>query len=65
MKARELRELTDDELAQRARDAEKELFALRVRQAAARLEKPSRIRELRRDIARVHTVAAERRRKVK
>lgn len=65
MKARELRELTDDELAQRARDAEKELFALRVRQAAARLEKPSRIRELRRDIARAHTVAAERRRKVK
>lgn len=64
MKARELRELTDDELAQRGQDAEKELFALRVQQATARLEKPSRIRELRREIARVRTVAAERRRKV-
>ena len=62
MKARELRELTDEELVQRGRDAEKELFGLRMQQATAQIEKPSRIRELRRDIARIQTLAAERRR---
>jgi len=63
MKARDLRELTDEELAQRGRDAEKELFALRLQQATAQVEKPSRIRELRRDIARIRTLSSERRRK--
>lgn len=62
MKARELRELTEEELAQRGRDAEKELFALRMQQATAQLEKPSRIRELRRDLARIRTLTGERRR---
>ena len=62
MKARELRELTEEELAQRGRDPEKELFALRMQQATAQLEKPSRIRELRRDLARIRTLTGERRR---
>ncbi len=63
MKAGELRELTDEELLQKERDAEKELFALRMQQAAAQIEKPSRIRELRREIARIRTLRAERRRR--
>lgn len=65
MKPKDLRELTDEELAQRGVDAEKELFALRLQQATAKIEKPSRIRELRRDIARVRTLQGERRRAVK
>ncbi len=63
MKARELREMTDEELLQKRRDAEKELFALRMQQATAQLEKPSRLRELRRERARILTIEAERRRK--
>lgn len=62
MKTKELRELTDAELAQRGRDAEKELFNLRLQQATARVEKPSRFRELRREIARIRTLQGERRR---
>ncbi len=65
MKSKDLRELTDEELAQRGADAEKELFALRLQQATAKVEKPSRIRELRRDIARVRTLQGERRRAAK
>lgn len=59
MKATELKELTEAELAQKLNDARQELFNLRQQQASARLEKPSRIRELRRDIARIQTVARQ------
>ncbi len=45
MKATELRELTDEELGQRYREAEKELFNLRMQQATGQLEKPSRLRD--------------------
>lgn len=60
MKAKDVRELTADELAAKREEARKELFNLRMQQASARLEKPSRIRELRRDIARMETVRKER-----
>ena len=59
MKAKDVRELTADELAAKREEARKELFNLRMQQASARLEKPSRIRELRRDIARIKTIMAE------
>jgi len=61
MKAKELRDLTEDELRQRREEAQKELFNLRLRQSTGNTEKPSRIRELRRDIARMLTIAQERR----
>jgi large subunit ribosomal protein L29 len=56
MKAAELKELTAAELGQRLQDTQKELFNLRVQQSYGQLEKSSRIRELRRDVARIMTV---------
>ena len=56
MKATEIRELTEAELQQKLHDATQELFNLRVQQSSGQLEKPSRMRELRRDIARIQTV---------
>ena len=60
MKATEIRELSDAELQQKLQDTEKELFNLRVQQSYGQLEKPSRVRELRRDVARIGTVISER-----
>lgn len=56
MKATEIRELTEAELQQKLHDATQELFNLRIQQSSGQLEKPSRLRELRRDIARIQTV---------
>jgi large subunit ribosomal protein L29 len=60
MKATELRDLTDEELQQRYREIRQELFNLRVQQSTGQLEKPSRLRELRHDVARIQTVIRER-----
>ena len=60
MKASEIRELTGEELAQRMDDARKELFNLRLQQTGGQLEKPSRIRDIRRDIARMNTESRKR-----
>ena len=59
MKASEIKELTGVELTQKLNDAQQELFNLRLKQSSGQLEKPSRIRELRRDIARIQTVARQ------
>ncbi|MDR0993119.1 MAG: 50S ribosomal protein L29 [Verrucomicrobiota bacterium] len=56
MKAKEIRDLSADELMQKRRDAEKELFNLRIQQASGQLEKPDRIRLVKREIARIKTV---------
>jgi len=50
-----LREMTAEELVAKGREMRQELFNLRLQQATARLEKPHRIRVLRRDIARCET----------
>jgi large subunit ribosomal protein L29 len=60
MKAKEIRELTDAEAQAKLRDLRQELFNLRLQQQTARLERPSRIREVRRDMARIETVLRER-----
>ena len=60
MKAAKLRELNKEELAQQGSDMEKELRTLKIRKSASQIEQPSRIRSLRRDIARAQTVATER-----
>lgn len=62
MKAAKLRELNKEELAHQASDMEKELRTLNIRKSASQIEQPSRIRSLRRDIARAQTVMSERRR---
>jgi len=55
MKYAELSDLTAEELEQKAGALQEELFKLRLRQAASQVENPMRIRELRRDIARIRT----------
>ena len=59
MKATEIRELTEAELRAKLDETSQELFNLRVQQSYGQLEKPSRIRELRRDIARLKGVMQE------
>jgi large subunit ribosomal protein L29 len=60
MKAKEIRELTDAEAQAKLRDLRQEMFNLRLQQQTARLERPSRIREVRRDMARLETVLRQR-----
>jgi large subunit ribosomal protein L29 len=51
----ELKDMTVNELAAKSRDLRQEIFNLRLQQASSQLEKPARLRVLRRDIARVET----------
>lgn len=55
MKYAELRDLTAEELRQKEAGLQEELFKLRLRQATSQVENPMRIRNLRRDIARIRT----------
>jgi large subunit ribosomal protein L29 len=55
MKISELKDLTAVELAAKGRDLRQEMFNLRLQQASGQLEKPARLRNLRRDIARIET----------
>lgn len=55
MKMSELKDLTAIELAAKSRDLRQELFNLRLQQASSQLEKPARLRSLKRDIARIET----------
>ena len=62
MKAEELRAKTEDELGDDLVRLRKEKFNLRFQQASGQLENTARVREVRRDIARIKTVLTERRR---
>ena len=55
MKYSELHDLTREELGHKEAELQDELFKLRFRQATTQLETPMRIREIRRDIARIKT----------
>jgi large subunit ribosomal protein L29 len=55
MKMSEIKDMTVVELAAKGRDLRLEIFNLRLQQASAQLEKPARLRTLRRDIARIET----------
>jgi len=57
--AKELRDLTSDELQSKAIDLKKELFNLRFQQAMGQIENPMRLRTLRRDIAKTKTILKE------
>lgn len=63
MKTTELKDLTPAELTAKGRDLRQELFNLRLQQASSQLEKPARLRSLRRDVARIETRLSELRRK--
>ena len=60
MKAEEVRQKTDDELSDQLGDLQKEAFNLRFQQASGQLENNARVREVRRDIARIKTVLHQR-----
>jgi len=61
MKATTLRERSADELAKNLSDLEEQLFKLRFQKSTGQIENPVKIREVRKDIARVLTVINERR----
>jgi large subunit ribosomal protein L29 len=63
MKPSEMREITAEELKQKEQDLRKELFNLRFQQATGEIENPMRIRAIKREIARVLTIATEKNRK--
>ncbi len=52
---KELKEKTITELLAQSRDLRQEIFNLRLQQASGQLEKPARLRTLRRDVARIET----------
>ncbi|HBG76031.1 50S ribosomal protein L29 [Eubacteriales bacterium mix99] len=60
MKANEFRDMTQDELNQKCSELKSELFNLRFQLATGQLENPMRIREVKKDIARVKTILRER-----
>ncbi|PYK18726.1 MAG: 50S ribosomal protein L29 [Verrucomicrobia bacterium] len=60
MKMKELTELVMDELLTKRRDLRQESLHLRLQQQSGQLEQPSRLRLLRRDIARIETVLSKR-----
>ncbi|MCM8790106.1 MAG: 50S ribosomal protein L29 [Candidatus Omnitrophica bacterium] len=57
--ANELRNMTKDEIAAKIAALKKDLFALRTEVKAGRIEKPHKIKDIRKDIARCETVLKE------
>ncbi|MEJ8552965.1 50S ribosomal protein L29 [Tepidibacter sp. Z1-5] len=60
MKAKELRDMTSSELNQKINEFKSELFSLRFQLATGQLENTSRVKFVRKDIARVKTILIER-----
>jgi large subunit ribosomal protein L29 len=60
LRARDLRDLTDDELGRKLADTRKELFNLRFQSATGALENSARLRLAKREIARILTVQNQR-----
>jgi large subunit ribosomal protein L29 len=60
MKAKDIRERSDDELRKTLGDLEEQLFKLRFQKSTGQIENPIKIREVRKDIARVMTVINQR-----
>ena len=59
MKIGECRDLGADELKQREKDLDDQLFRLRIQKSMGQLEAPGKIRNVRRELARVHTIIKE------
>ena len=60
MTNKEIRELKTEEILSKIQECKEELFNLRMQQATGSLEKPSRINELRKQVARMKTIIRER-----
>lgn len=65
MKIKEIAQLSTDELLTKRRDLHHERLHLRLQQQSGQLEHPSRLRLLRRDVARIETVLSQRAREAK
>ena len=63
MKFKELAEMSSEELQTKKRDMRQESLHLRLQQQSGQLEQPSRLRLLRRDVARIQTALAQRAKK--
>ena len=61
MKVHEIRELNVDELNGKVKDLQDQVFRLRIQKAMGQLDTPSKMRTLRRELARVQTVLTEKR----
>ena len=59
MKVADIRELGVDELRTREKDLDDQLFRLRIQKSMGQLEAPAKVREVRRDLARVKTILRE------
>ncbi len=64
MKIADIRNLSDSELVSKKKDFRQEYFNLRLQQQTGALEKPSRLNEIRKDVAKLETVLSERRLKL-
>ena len=62
MKAEKVRDMSEDELLKKEEDLQDQLLRLRIQNATAQLDRPTKIRDARKDLARVKTILAERRR---
>lgn len=60
MEIKEIRNLSTEEIMKKIESNKEKLFNLRFSQATGNLEKPSRIRELRKEVARMKTIIRER-----
>jgi large subunit ribosomal protein L29 len=60
MKVADVRELATDELHAREKDLDDQLFRLRIQKSMGHLEAPLKLRDLRRDLARIKTILRER-----
>lgn len=60
MRAKELRELSDEELKKKRKDLKEELFNLRFQLSIGQLENTARIKAVKKDIARIETILRER-----
>jgi large subunit ribosomal protein L29 len=61
MKIKELKEMSVAELEGRRKDLRQETFHLRIQQQSGQMEKPSVLRDIRREVARIETILSERR----
>jgi large subunit ribosomal protein L29 len=59
MKPAEIRELTTDDLRARVHDLDDQLFRLRIQKSMGQLEAPAKVRQIRRDLARMKTILRE------
>ena len=60
MKIADLREMTNDEMSQKLHDSQEELFNLRFQKSMNRLENANKLKDVKKDIARMKTLLTER-----